>query len=347
MSGPRVLVVDDSALMRQLLTNILSNEGCDVVGTASDPKVAVQRLQQLKPDVLTLDVEMPHMNGLDFLARLMRNAPMPVVMVSSLTDRGAETTLQALELGAVDFVTKPKLDVSAGTHALAEELGRKVRTAATVRVARRQAAPQLAELRPKLEPALIHTTDRVLCLGASTGGTEALTEVLCGLPPDAPGVVIVQHMPERFTKQLAARLDRVTSLHVTEATHGVRVLPGHAYIAPGNRHLRIVRSGATYVLSLSDEPPVDHHRPSIDVFFESAARAVGHNAVAAILTGMGADGAEGLKLMRDAGARTIAQDEASCVVYGMPKEAVALGGVERVVPLKGVASAMLKFAREG
>ncbi len=348
MSGPRVMIVDDSALMRQLLTSVLTEEGCTVVGSAPDPVSAAQRIIQLKPDVLTLDVEMPRMNGLDFLARLMRNTPLPVVMVSSLTERGAETTLRALELGAIDFITKPKLDVTAGTEALGKELAAKVKMAARTKVQRRTGLPTEHERSaPKLSPQLIQTTDRVICLGASTGGTEALKEVLCGLPPDSPGIVIVQHMPEKFTSQFAARLDQLTSLHVAEAADGDRIIAGHAFIAPGNRHLRIVRSGATYKLALSDESPVAHHRPSIDVLFESAAKALGRNAVAAILTGMGADGARGMKLMRDAGARTIAQDEASCIVYGMPKEAVAHGGVEQVLPLKKIASGLLAMAGKG
>lgn len=346
MGSPRVMIVDDSALMRQLLTSILTNEGCEVVGSAGDPMTAVRKLSQLKPDVLTLDVEMPRMNGLDFLARLMRNSPMPVVMVSSLTEQGAETTLRALELGAIDFVTKPKIDVEAGTTALGRELASKVRMAAETRVGRRVARPAGNEApAAKSAPRLIRTTDRVICLGASTGGTEALREVICAMGPDSPGVVIVQHMPEKFTQQFAARLDKLSALHVSEATEGVRVMPGHVYVAPGNRHLRIERSGAMYVLQLSDEAPVGHHRPSIDVFFESAARSVGRNAVAAILTGMGADGARGMKALRAAGARTVAQDEATCVVYGMPKEAVAMGGVEQVVPLKSIASTLLVLAR--
>lgn len=346
MSAPRVMIIDDSALMRQLLTTLLAERGCQVVGSAADPVSAAQRIPQLKPDVLTLDVEMPRMNGLDFLARLMRTAPLPVVMVSSLTEKGAETTLRALELGAVDFVTKPTVDVSAGTEALADEIAKKVRMAAKTQV-RRRVGPPPAQAAPasKMDPKVIRTTDRVICIGASTGGTEALKEVLCALPADAPGVVIVQHMPEQFTKQFAERLDQLTALHAAEAVHGERVMAGHIYLAPGNRHLRIGRSGATYTLALSDEAPVGHHRPSVDVLFHSAAQALGRNAVAAILTGMGADGAQGMKAMRDAGARTVAQDEATSVVYGMPKEAVALGGVEQVLPLKNIARALLQLAR--
>ena len=352
MSGPRVLIIDDSALMRQVLQRILTEGGCEVLGVATDPVNAIKRLATMKPDVITLDVEMPNMNGLDFLQRLMRNMPTPVVMVSSLTERGAETTLRALELGAVDFVTKPKLDMRDGLLAQGHELVEKVKAAARVRVGRRvsgiTSAPTTTTpvpARPRSPQPLIQTTDRVICLGASTGGTEALREVLCALPPDAPGIVIVQHMPEKFTSQFAQRLDTLTAIHVSEAKHGERVLPGHAYIAPGNRHLRIVRSGAAYTLSLSDEPPLAHHRPAIDLFFESAAVALGRNAVAGLLPGMGADGARGMKVMHDAGARTVAQDEATCIVYGMPKEAVAMGGVDQVLPLGRIAAALMDFAR--
>lgn len=345
---PRVLVIDDSALMREVLQRILTEGGCEVVGTASDPLIAIRRLGSLKPDVITLDVEMPNMNGLDFLSRLMRNMPTPVVMVSSLTEKGADTTLRALELGAVDFVTKPKIDLRDGLVAQGRELLEKVRTAAGVKLARRAAptptGPAMPVARMTPRP-FIHTTDKVICLGASTGGTEALKEVLCALPPDAPGIVIVQHMPEKFTSQFAQRLDTLTSLHVSEAKDGERVLPGHVYIAPGNRHLRIIRSGAAYLLRLSDEAPLAHHRPAIDLMFESAATALGPNAVAAILTGMGADGARGMKLMHDAGAKTIAQDEATSVVYGMPKEAAAMGGVDTVLPLGRIAHALMELVR--
>jgi two-component system chemotaxis response regulator CheB len=347
MPGPRVMVVDDSALMRQVLTSVLEQGGCEVVATASDPTIAAKKLADTHPDVITLDVEMPRVNGLEFLARLMRHQPTPVVMVSSLTQRGADVTLRALELGAVDFVTKPSLDLQQGMQGLARELNEKVRAAASSRSARvaRTAQPATPVPVAKVASAHINTTQRVICLGASTGGTEALKQVLCALPPDSPGVVIVQHMPEQFTRYFAERLDSMCSLRVAEAAEGMRVLPGHAYVAPGNRHLRIRRSGAEYTLHLSDDERVHHCRPAVDVLFESAARALGPNAIAAVLTGMGADGAAGLKRMRDAGARTLAQDEASCVVYGMPKEAVAAGGVERVMSLEKIGPAIVELSR--
>lgn len=342
MTSPRVMIVDDSALMRQILTKVLEAGGCSVVATAADPMIAAQKVMTLKPDVITLDVEMPRVNGLEFLERLMRQAPTPVVMVSSLTQRGADVTLRALELGAIDFVTKPALDLERGMEALATELIAKVRVAASSRVGRR-AAPSAAA--PVKAAAALRTTHSVICLGASTGGTEAIKQVLCALPPDSPGVVIVQHMPEHFTRQFAARLDELSSLRVAEAREGERVLTGHAYVAPGGRHLCLRRNGAEYTLHLNDGPLVHHCRPAVDVLFQSAAEALGPNAVAAVLTGMGADGAAGLKAMRDAGARTLAQDEATSVVYGMPKAAFAAGGVERVVPLDSMASAILEMVK--
>lgn len=347
----RVLIVDDSAVMRQLLTAILSRApDIEVVGTARDAFTARDRILGLRPDVLTLDVEMPGMDGLTFLEKLMRAAPMPVVMVSSLTERGAVTTLRALELGAVDFVAKPKLDVRAGTLTLADELVEKVRAAARARLRPLRprpapAVPARAEPPPAEPAALPRSTWSVIAMGASTGGTEALREVLSSLPADSPGVVVVQHMPEGFTRSFAERLDGLCRVRVREARDGDRILPGHVLIAPGNRHLRVYRSGAVYGVRLSDDPPVNRHRPSVDVLFQSCARALGANAVGVILTGMGGDGARGLLAMRAAGARTIAQDEATCVVFGMPREAIAAGAVEEILPLDQIASRALRYAQ--
>jgi two-component system chemotaxis response regulator CheB len=295
---------------------------------------------------------MPRMDGLTFLDKLMQARPLPVVMVSSLTERGCNTTLRALELGAVDFVTKPKLDLQAGTSALGDEIITKVRIAARARVSRRagqaltSAAPELREsAAPQWQgAAFAEATHRVMCIGASTGGTEALRVVLAAMPSDAPGIVIVQHMPEHFTTSFAKRLNDLCRITVREAADGDRVVPGVALIAPGNRHMRLRRSGAEYRVSVSQEEPVNRHRPSVDVLFESCAQALGPNAIAAMLTGMGNDGARGMKLMHDAGARTIAQDEASCVVFGMPREAIEAGGVDEVLPLEAISGAMLRLA---
>lgn len=346
LSAPvRALVVDDSALMRGLMADILSGDaGIEVAGTAADPYAAWDKIGRLAPDVITLDVEMPRMDGLTFLEKLMRARPMPVVMVSSLTERGCETTLRALELGAFDFVTKPKIDVERGTAEIAREIIEKVKAAARAKMRpRRTPAPAAAPVRPAA-PAGFRGTHKVIAAGASTGGTEALRELLCALPPDAPGVVVVQHMPERFTSAFAARLDALARIRVAEAADGDRVLPGHALIAPGDHHMELVRSGAEYRVRVFMDQPVNRHRPSVDVLFHSCARAAGQNAVGVILTGMGNDGARGLAAMRAAGARTIAQDEETCVVFGMPKEAIALGAAERVEPLGEIASAALRFA---
>ncbi|WP_207005626.1 protein-glutamate methylesterase/protein-glutamine glutaminase [Trinickia mobilis] len=336
MQKIKVLCVDDSALIRSLMTEIINSQpDMTVVATAPDPLVARELIKQHNPDVLTLDVEMPRMDGLDFLEKLMRLRPMPVVMVSSLTERGSEITLRALELGAVDFVTKPKVGIREGLLDYAEKLADKVRAAARARV--RQAAPAqhaaaAATHAPLLNNPLL-STEKLIIVGASTGGTEAIREVLVPLPPDAPAVLIAQHMPPGFTKSFAQRLNGLCRISVKEAEHGERVLPGHAYIAPGHAHLLLARSGANYIAHLSDEPPVNRHRPSVDVLFRSAAQHAGKNAVGVILTGMGKDGAAGLLDMRNAGAYTLAQDEASCVVFGMPREAIAMGGADEVAPL--------------
>ncbi|OAJ60826.1 chemotaxis response regulator protein-glutamate methylesterase [Paraburkholderia ginsengiterrae] len=341
MQKIKVLCVDDSALIRSLMTEIINGQpDMTVVATAPDPLVARELIKQHNPDVLTLDVEMPRMDGLDFLEKLMRLRPMPVVMVSSLTERGNEITLRALELGAVDFVTKPKVGIRDGMLDYAEKLADKIRAAARARV--RQAAPvQHAAAQPAHAPVgaaplfnnPLLSTEKLIIVGASTGGTEAIREVLLPLPPDAPAVLIAQHMPPGFTKSFAQRLNGLCRITVKEAEHGERVLPGHAYIAPGHAHLLLARSGANYIAHLSDEPPVNRHRPSVDVLFRSAAQHAGKNAVGVILTGMGRDGAAGLLDMKKAGAYTLAQDEASCIVFGMPREAIALGAADEIASL--------------
>ena len=346
MAKTKVLVVDDSALMRQLLADILNTDAeLEVVGTAPDPYVAWDKIKQFAPDVITLDVEMPRMDGLTFLDRLMAHGPRPVVMVSSLTEKGCETTFRAMELGAVDFVTKPKLDVASGTLGLGAELVTKVKAAARARVQRR--APRAAAGGPdRRAPAAagFRTTHKVIAIGASTGGCEAIASVLGAFPPDAPGTVAVIHMPEGFTKSYAARLDRSCAVRVSEARDGDRVVPGHVLIAPGGLHTQVVRSGAMTTVRVAPGEPVSRHRPSVDVLFASCARELGPNAAAALLTGMGDDGARGLLAMRKAGAHTIAQDEATCVVFGMPKEAIALGGAKEVLPLDRVPDHLVRAA---
>jgi two-component system, chemotaxis family, protein-glutamate methylesterase/glutaminase len=337
----KVLCVDDSALIRSLMTEIINGQpDMEVCATAPDPLVARELIKQHNPDVLTLDVEMPRMDGLDFLEKLMRLRPMPVVMVSSLTERGSEITLRALELGAVDFVTKPRVGIRDGMLDYSEKLADKIRAASRARV---RQAPQpaaaataahghAAPAAPLFNNPLV-STEKLIIVGASTGGTEAIREVLVPLPPDAPAVLIAQHMPPGFTKSFAQRLNGLCRISVKEAEHGERVLPGHAYIAPGHAHLLLARSGANYIAHLSDEPPVNRHRPSVDVLFRSAALHAGKNAVGVILTGMGRDGAAGLLEMKRSGAYTFAQDEASCVVFGMPREAIAMGGADDIAPL--------------
>jgi two-component system chemotaxis response regulator CheB len=345
-----------------LLTEIFMNErGFEVVGSASDPYVAREKIKKLNPNVITLDVEMPRMDGITFLENLMRLRPMPVVMVSSLTQHGAEVTLRALELGAVDFVAKPKVDVAGGLVGYAEEIVAKVRAAARARVHAHRAhahtsstgattmmvAPKFsadAILPQSSSRKMLRTTERVIAIGASTGGTEALRELLVALPPDAPGIVITQHIPAAFSGPFAKRLDQAAAMSVCEAQDGQYILPGHAYVAPGDRHLIVERDGARYVCRLNDGPPVNRHRPSVDVMFRSVAQNVGPNAVGAILTGMGDDGARGLKEMLDTGARTLAQDESSSVVWGMPGSAVRMGAAECIAPLRSIAGRLLEFA---
>jgi two-component system chemotaxis response regulator CheB len=346
----KVLVVDDSALIRKLLGAIIdSYPDLEMVGAAPDPYVAREKIRELNPDVITLDVEMPRMDGLDFLEKLMRLRPMPVLMVSSLTTEKSEITLRALELGAVDFVAKPQLGIAAGLAEYGDEIAEKLRAAARAKVRPRPPVGQLRAVEAVL-PAVrapLLSTEKVLCIGASTGGTEAIKAVLMRLPPDSPGIVIAQHMPPGFTRSFAERLDKLCAITVREAKGGERVLPGHAYIAPGHAHLLLQRSGANYVTELSDAEPVNRHRPSVDVLFRSAANCAGKNAVGVILTGMGKDGAQGLLDLRHAGAMTFGQDEASCVVYGMPREAAQIGAVENVVSLDNMAGRLVQALRAG
>ena len=335
-----VLCVDDSALVRGLMTEIINSQpDMTVVATAPDPLVARELIKKHNPDVLTLDVEMPRMDGLDFLEKLMRLRPMPVLMVSSLTERGSEITLRALELGAVDFVTKPKLGIRDGLLEYTELIADKLRAAARARLPAPM-APAAAP-RPVLRSPLA-SSEKLVMIGASTGGTEAIRQVLQPLPADSPAVLITQHMPAGFTRSFAQRLDALCSVTVREAADGERVLPGHVYLAPGGEaHMRLGRSGANYVIELDPAPPVNRHRPSVDVLFHSAAVAAGRNAIGVILTGMGKDGAAGLLEMRRAGARTLAQDEASCVVFGMPREAILAGAADEVVPLQTMSERIL------
>jgi two-component system chemotaxis response regulator CheB len=355
MEKTRVVVVDDSALVRSLLAEIINREpDMQCVGAANDPLVAREMIRSLTPDVITLDVEMPRMDGLEFLARLMRLRPMPVVMVSTLTERGAEATLRALELGAVDFVAKPKAGVTDGLRLLAADLTEKLRIAASATVRRAPALPVAAvaptagaQARPAASPIGRLSTQRVVFIGASTGGTEATRELLMALPSDAPAVVITQHMPPGFTRSYAARLDGLCRIRVKEAEDGERILPGHAYIAPGGLHLSVERSGASLIARVCDGEPVNRHKPSVEVLFKSAARVVGQNALGIMLTGMGADGAKAMREMRDAGAYNLAQDEASCVVFGMPREAIAAGATHEVLPLAQIAPRLLERLRTG
>ena len=338
MNKISVLSVDDSALMRQLMTEIVnSHPDMEMVATAPDPLVARDLIKKFNPQVLTLDVEMPRMDGLDFLEKLMRLRPMPVVMVSSLTGKGSEITLRALELGAVDFVTKPQLGIREGMLAYSELIAEKIRTAAKARLSQRSTGPAPAIL--SHTPLL--SSEKLIAIGASTGGTEAIRHVLQPLPATSPALLITQHMPPGFTRSFAERLNKLCQITVKEAEDGERVLPGHAYIAPGDRHLELTRSGANYQVRLHDGPPVNRHRPSVDVLFRSVAQLAGRNAVGVILTGMGNDGAAGMLEMHRAGAYTLAQNEASCVVFGMPREAIATGGVNEVVELERMSQRML------
>ncbi len=356
MAKIKVLIVDDSALVRRLLTEMLDDApGIEVVGTAADPYIARDKIKELKPDVLTLDVEMPRMDGLTFLKNLMRLHPLPVVMVSSLTEQGADVTLRALETGAIDFVTKPKIDLAEGLVEYRDELINKVKVAAGVsKTALLMRSSALDVIKKNSADVVIEktvsnhyrTTDRLIAIGASTGGTEAIKDVLVDMPPDMPGIVITQHIPEAFSEPFARRMDGMCAINVKQAEDNDQILPGHAYIAPGNSHLMVIRDGAKYRCKLNDGPPVNRHKPAVDVLFRSVAQNAGPNAVGVILTGMGGDGAGGLYEMKQAGAQTIAQDEKTSVVWGMPGEAVKRGGVDFILPLNKVMRKIIQLIQE-
>jgi len=338
----RVLVVDDSAIVRNILQRELSRDPeIEVVGTAPDPYVARDKIVRLKPDVITLDVEMPRMDGITFLKKLMRYHPMPVIVVSSLTPEGGELAMEALEAGAVEVMCKPGAAYTVGDMSV--QLADKIKAAAHVKVERRAGSkiPAVARRPPTL--ALKRTTHKIVAIGASTGGTQALQRVLSAMPPNASGIVIVQHMPEHFTRSFAERLDQLCQIEVKEAEDGDTVAPGRALVAPGNYHMVLRRSGAVYYVQIKFGPLVSRHRPSVDVLFKSVARYAGPNAVGVLMTGMGRDGAAGLAEMHDNGAATIAQDEASCVVFGMPKEAIALGAADHIVPLDRIPEKILEL----
>jgi two-component system chemotaxis response regulator CheB len=348
VSKIRVLVVDDSALVRSLVAEIINRErDMECVGTANDPLIAREMIRELNPDVLTLDIEMPKMDGIDFLGRLMRLRPMPVVMISTLTERGADVTMRALELGAVDFVAKPRIGLVDGINDLAGQIVDKVRVAASAHI-RRVVATDVNTVdagvfpRPQIQSIGRISTEKLICIGASTGGTEAIKEVLIHMPADSPGIAITQHMPPGFTTSFAARLNGLCQITVQEAVHGARILPGHAYIAPGGKQFRVDRSGANYICVVEDGELVNRHKPSVEVLFKSVARVVGPNAFGIMLTGMGNDGAKAMKEMKDAGSYNYVQDEASCIVFGMPREAILHGAADEVLPLCGIAGALLK-----
>ena len=352
----RVLIIDDSALIRKVLTEILNSaRDIEVVGTAPDPFIARNKIKALNPDVLTLDVEMPKMDGISFLSNIMRLRPMPVVMISSLTEKRADVTLQALELGAIDFISKPKLDLVSGLESYTEEILEKIRVAAIAKV---RPLPEINNIplvqkytadtivKSNTNKKHFRTTDKIIAIGASTGGTEAIKELLSNMPANSPGIVITQHIPETFSGPFAERMDRSSAMTVFEVNDGQQIIAGHVYIAPGDRHLLIQRSGARYICRLSDGLPVNRHRPSVDVMFRSVAQNVGPNALGVLLTGMGTDGAVGLREMHDAGAKTIIQDEKTSVVWGMPGEAFKLGAADMIEPIESMAERVLQVIRK-
>ncbi len=347
MAKIRLLIVDDSALIRNMLTEIFnSSPDIEVVGTAADPLIARDKIKKLNPDVITLDIEMPRMDGLTFLRNLMRLRPMPVVMISTLTEQGASVTLEALEIGAVDFVAKPKLDVAASLKQYSEEIINKVKTAARANVkARESRTPANKPIVSANGSTHFKTTDKIIALGASTGGTEAIKDVVAGLPEDTPPIVISQHLPASFSDSFAKHVDLAGAMTACIAKEGQQILPGNIYIAPGDKHLKIVRNGARYICKLDDGEPVNRHKPAVDVMFYSVAQNVGVNAIGVLLTGMGADGAKGMKAMHDAGAKTVIQDEASSVVWGMPGEAYKLNCTDYVKPLEQVAIQITSLAK--
>lgn len=352
MKKIRVLVVDDSALVRRLLAEIINRQkDMECVGAANDPLVAREMIRELNPDVITLDIEMPKMDGIDFLAKLMRLRPMPVVMISTLTERGAEVTMRALELGAVDFVAKPRIGLADGISELAGQIVEKIRIAASAQIRRAVTTRSLPTVnaetsldqpnRTELMRLSRVSTEKLVCIGASTGGTEAIKEILMRMPADSPGIVITQHMPPGFTTSFAARLNTLCQITVQEAVNGARILPGHAYIAPGGKQFKLDKSGANYVCIVDDGEPVNRHKPSVEVLFKSVARVVGRNAFGIMLTGMGNDGAKAMKEMKDAGSYNFVQDEASCIVFGMPREAILHGAADEILPLLEIAGALL------
>ena len=349
----RVLIIDDSASVRQTLTAVLQEDPeIEVIAAASDPFAAARYIKDELPDVITLDVEMPRMDGITFLRKIMEQCPVPVVMCSSLTEQGSETLMQALEAGAVDVICKPRMGVADHLSESRLMIRETVKGAARARVTGRKAPPAPRKVEAKLTAdamlmppsgrAMSRTTEMVVCIGASTGGTEALREVLMGLPANSPGIVIVQHMPENFTRAFAKRLDGLCNVSVKEAQNGDTVMRGHVLIAPGGRHMMLERQGARYLVAVREGPLVSRHRPSVDVLFRSAARSAGSNAVGIIMTGMGDDGARGLLEMKQCGARTFAQDEASCIVFGMPKEAITRGAADKIIPLGSIARELLQ-----
>jgi len=353
----KVLIVDDSAVVRQVLTSIISSsKKFEVVGTARDPIDARDKIKQLNPDVLTLDIEMPKMDGVTFLKNLMRLRPMPVVMISTLTEEGAEITLEALEVGAVDFIAKPKIDVQGALEDYTDEILEKLEIAGKAKVREYKGTTAALKISKKLDAGAVlekkegklrfKTTDKIVALGASTGGTEAIKEVLESLPANSPGIVISQHIPIAFSKAFTERVNKTCQIEVCEPADGQKILPGHAYIAPGDKHLIVERSGAEYICRLNDGPPVSRHKPSVDVMFRSVAQNVGPNAMGVMLTGMGADGAEGMLEMKQQGAFNISQDEDSCVVWGMPGAAVKLGAVDKEVTLSKVGQEIVKYCIE-
>ena len=359
----RVIVVDDSALVRSLLAEIINRQSdMECIGTANDPLIAREMIRELNPDVITLDVEMPRMDGIDFLGRLMRLRPMPVVMISTLTERGAEVTMKALELGAVDFVSKPRVGLANGLNELATQIVDKIRVAAVAQVRRAPRVPapvrtaagaanavasSAAPASPSMSLLGRLSTEKLIFIGASTGGTEAIKEILVNLPADCPAIVITQHMPPGFTTSFAARLNSLSQITVKEASHGERILPGHAYIAPGGKQFHISRSGANYVAVVDDGPAVNRHKPSVEVLFKSGAALVGRNAYGIMLTGMGNDGAAAMREMKDAGSYNYVQDEASCIVFGMPREAIAHGAADEVLPVTLIEPVVVAKMRGG
>jgi two-component system chemotaxis response regulator CheB len=341
MKKIKVLVVDDSAVVRKVFREEISRENdMEVVGTAPDPYVARDKIVKLKPDVVTLDIEMPRMDGITFLKKLMKHYPLPVIIVSSLTKNGGKLAMEALSLGALEVMSKPSGAYSVGEMGV--QLVDKIRAVARLKVSSREERPSKQEIQTKVaSKALAETTNKIIAIGASTGGTEALKVVLTGMPPNAPGILVVQHMPANFTTSFAERLNELSAMTIKEAKDGDSLVNGVALLAPGNYHMLLKRSGARYYVQVKKGPLVHHQRPAVDVLFHSVANYAGSNAIGVILTGMGADGARGLLKMKEAGARTVAQDEKTCIVFGMPKEAIKLGAAEKVVPLNSVGKTML------